>query len=77
MTGVNDYIPFTISRLFTGLFGGIPAILGSGYIIDTFFLHQRGKAFAVFEILIIFAVVGGGTLGGFIAHNNNWDLAFW
>lgn len=77
MTGVNDYIPFTISRLFTGLFGGIPAILGSGYIIDMFFLHQRGKAFAVFEILIIFAVVGGGTLGGFIAHNNNWDLVFW
>ncbi|RAO65755.1 uncharacterized protein BHQ10_001767 [Talaromyces amestolkiae] len=77
MTGANDYIPFTISRLFTGLFGGIPAILGSGYIIDMFFLHQRGKAFAVFEIMIIFAVVGGGTLGGFIANNNPWDLVFW
>ncbi|QGA17659.1 hypothetical protein EYB26_005334 [Talaromyces marneffei] len=77
MTGVNNYIPFTISRLFTGLFGGIPAILGSGYIIDMFFLHQRGKAFAVFEIMIIFAVVGGGTLGGFIANNNPWDLVFW
>lgn len=77
MTGANDYIPFTISRLFTGFFGGIPAILGSGYIIDMFFLHQRGKAFAVFEILIIFAVVGGGTLGGFVAHNNPWSYVFW
>jgi MFS family permease len=66
MTGVDDYIPFTILQLFCGMFGGNPAITGSGYIIDTFYLHQRGKAFAVFEVLIIFVVVGGGTLGGFV-----------
>lgn len=65
MTGSNDFIPFTISRLIAGFFGAIPAILGSGYIIDLFFLHQRGAAFAIFEVLIIFAVVGGGTLSGF------------
>ena len=77
MTGPNDYISFTISRLFAGLFGAIPAILGSGYIIDMFCLHQRGKAFAIFEVLIIFAVVGGGTLGGFIAQSKPWDYVFW
>ncbi|KAI9686332.1 MAG: hypothetical protein M1822_003677 [Bathelium mastoideum] len=77
MTGANDFIPFTISRLFAGLFGAIPAILGSGYIIDMFFLHQRGKAFAIFEVLIIFAVVGGGTLGGFIAQTRPWNYVFW
>ena len=77
MTGSNDFIPFTISRLFCGLFGVIPAILGAGYIIDMFFLHQRGKAFAIFEVLIIFAVVGGGTLGGFIAQTKPWADVFW
>lgn len=77
MTGPNDYVPFTISRLICGLFGGIPAILGSGYIMDMFFLHQRGKAFAIFEVLIIFAVVGGGTLGGFIAETKPWNYVFW
>ena len=77
MTGANDFIPFTISRLFAGFFGPIPAILGSGYIIDMFCLHQRGKAFAIFEVLIIFAVVGGGTLGGFIAQSRPWDYVFW
>jgi len=49
--GVDDYIPSTISRLFCGFFGGMPAILGSGYIIDMFFLHRRGKSFAVSERL--------------------------
>lgn len=77
MTGANDYISFTISRLFCGMFGGIPAILGSGYIMDMFYLHQRGKAFAIFEVLIIFAVVGGGTLGGFIAEHKPWNYVFW
>ena len=77
MTGPNDFIPFTISRLICGIFGVVPAILGSGYVIDMFFLHQRGKAFAVFEVLIIFAVVGGGTLGGFIAQKLPWNYVFW
>ena len=77
MTGPDDYISFTLSRLFCGLFGGIPAILGSGYIIDMYYLHQRGKGFAVFEVLIIFAVVGGGTLSGFVAHTQPWQYVFW
>lgn len=77
MTGPNDFIPFTISRLICGLFGVIPAIMGAGFIMDMFFLHQRGKAFAIFEVLIIFAVVGGGTLGGFIANSKPWDYVFW
>ena len=59
------------------MFGGIPAIIGSGYIIDMFYLHQRGKAFAIFKVLIIFAVVGGGTLGGFIAETQPWNYVFW
>jgi MFS family permease len=77
MTGPDDYISFVLSRLFCGFLGGMPAILGSGYIIDMFFLHQRGKAFAVFEVLIIFAVIGGGTLGGFIAESRPWNYVFW
>ena len=76
-TGPNDYVSFAISRLFAGFCGAIPAILGSGYIIDIFYLHQRGKAFAIFEVLIIIAVVGGGTLGGFIAQTKPWDYVFW
>src|SRR5690349_4760420 len=77
MTGPNDFIAFAISRHICGLLGGVPPILGAGYIMDIFFLHQRGKAFAIFEALIIFAVVGGGTLGGFIAQTKPWNYVFW
>lgn len=77
MTGPDDFIPFTISRVICGMFGVIPAIMGTGFIMDMFFLHQRGKAFAIFEVLVIFAVVGGGTLGGFIAETKPWNYVFW
>ncbi|KAF2861364.1 putative polyamine transporter [Piedraia hortae CBS 480.64] len=77
MTGSGDYISFLLSRLFAGFFGAIPAILGSGYILDLFFLHQRGKAFAIFEVFIILAVVGGGTLSGFVAEKQMWNYVFW
>lgn len=77
MTGPDDFIPFTLSRVVCGLFGVVPAIMGAGFIMDMFFLHQRGKAFAVFEVLIIFAVVGGGTIGGFIAESKPWEYVFW
>ena len=45
--------------------------------MDMFFLHQRGKAFAIFEITIIFAVIGSGTFGGFIAESRPWTYVFW
>jgi hypothetical protein len=77
MTGADDYIPFVLSRLFAGFFAAVPAILGSGYVIDLFYLHQRGKAFAVFEVLVILAVIGGATLSGFIAEANPWNDVFW
>jgi MFS family permease len=77
MTGADDFIPFVLSRLFAGLFAAVPAILGSGYVIDLFYLHQRGKAFAIFEVLVILAVIGGATLSGFIAQTNPWNFVFW
>ena len=43
MTSPNDYNSFVASRLFAGIFGSVATILGSGYIMDIFFLHQRGK----------------------------------
>lgn len=41
MTGPNDYEAFVVSRLFAGLFGSCPTVLGSGYIIDLFFFHNE------------------------------------
>lgn len=77
MTGSGDYNAFIISRLFAGLFAGSTTILGSGTIIDIFFLHQRGRAFASYELSLLFGVLCGPTIGGFIVQDNSWTVAFW
>ena len=77
MTGSNDYIPFVISRLMAGLFGSIPAVLTSGYIMDMYFLHQRGKAFTALEVAYLSGFLVTPAIGGFIADSRPWPFVFW
>ena len=42
-----------------------------------FFLHQRGRAFACYELSLLFGVICGPTIGGFIVHTKFWTVAFW
>ncbi len=77
MTGPNDYIPFVMSRLLSGFFGSIPPILATGFIMDLYFLHQRGKAFAVLEVSLLAGGLSAPVFGGFIADTKPWPNVFW
>lgn len=77
MTGANQYIAFTISRWLAGTFGAFPTALGGGFIVDMFFLHQRGKAFGFYTTCAIFGVAVANTLSGFIVSNAPWPVQFW
>ncbi len=77
MTGPNDYIPFVMSRMLAGLFGSIPPVLAAGLIMDLYFLHQRGKAFAVLEVSLLAGAVAAPVFGGFIADTKPWPDVFW
>ncbi|KAF2234613.1 putative polyamine transporter [Viridothelium virens] len=79
MTSSGDFIPLIMSRWIAGLTGSVAAVVGNGYIIDTCFLHQRGRLFAVFELSFLFGAVGPTTIGGFIVQNQSlgWPWMFW
>ena len=77
MTYTKDYIPFLMSRLLAGMFAAVPTIFGPSYVIDIFFLHQRGKAFISYEIIHLGGVVTGPTIGGFIVESKPWPYTFW
>lgn len=77
MTGPNDYIPFVISRIFSGIFGSIPPILATSFIMDLYFLHQRGKAFTVLEVVLLSGATVSPVFGGFIAETKPWRDVFW
>ncbi|MCJ1447688.1 MAG: hypothetical protein MMC23_008199 [Stictis urceolatum] len=77
MTHPNQYYPFLVSRLISGLFGGNSAALGSEVMVDTFFLHQRGKALTVLNLSFLFGVVIGPTFSGFIVQSAPWPVQYW
>lgn len=77
MTGGDEYIPFIISRWIGGTFGSVASTIGAGMVMDLFFLHQRGKAFAVYGVCTLFGVQFGPTLSGFIVEYAPWPVQFW
>ena len=77
MTKGDQYEPFIAASLFRGLFGATPAIVGTRLILDMFFLHERGKAFAVFTFMFLLAVLAGPTFSGFIVQHTEWPVQFW
>ena len=77
MTRSNQYGAFVAARLFGGLCGGSATALGADTIVDIFFLHQRGKAFAVLNLSFLAGAIVGPTLSGFIVGTTNWTVQFW
>lgn len=77
MVKPDEYIQFTISRLFVGIFSATPAVVGPQLLVDIFFLHERGRVFNTFFVLSTLGAVVGPTLGGFIVAHVPWPWQFW
>jgi hypothetical protein len=77
MRSPSDYKAFMASKFFMGLFGQTLGILCPLYVVDMFFLHQRGRAFNLVGIALNFGAAAGPTLSGFITVNLPWWDEYW
>jgi MFS family permease len=77
MTGSNQYVPYLVSRYFSGFSGQVVSVLGPRCLTDMFFLHQRGRAFTVLHFALNFGASAGPTFSGFIAANHSWTIEYW
>ena len=73
----NDLVSFAVSRGLVGFFCQVPQVLTGGVIINIFFLHERGKTFAIFSTLYVLGTAIGPSLDGIIVQHSTWPDAFW
>ncbi|KAK3935946.1 major facilitator superfamily domain-containing protein [Diplogelasinospora grovesii] len=77
MTRPDQYAPYLVSRYFSAFFGVTVSVLGPRYLVDMFFLHQRGRAFTVLHLALNFGASAGPTFAGFVAANAYWPVEYW
>jgi MFS family permease len=77
MTGPDDYVPYLVSRYFSGFFGIVVSVLGPRYLVDMYFLHQRGRAFTSLHLALNFGASFGPTVSGFVAGRSYWPVEYW
>jgi DHA2 family multidrug resistance protein len=77
LCGIAVTLPqLIVFRLLQGLFGGGLQPNQQAIILDTFEPAQRGRAFSVVAVAVVFAPIIGPTLGGWITDTYSWRWVF-
>lgn len=67
----------TVFRAMQGLGGGMLGPLGISLLFGAFSEKERGLAFGIYGIPLVFAPATGPILGGYIVQYLNWRYIFW
>ncbi|KAI1826858.1 major facilitator superfamily domain-containing protein [Xylaria intraflava] len=72
--GIGLFLAF---RVFQGLMGCVPLVLGGGMIGDLVVPEKRGRALSGWQLGPLLGPVIGPVAGGYIAQNLGWRWLFW
>ena len=64
-------------RLLQGLFGASLVPLSQAIMVDSYPLHERGKALAIWGMGVMVAPILGPTLGGWLTETVGWRWTFY
>lgn len=72
----QTYFQLVISRIFTGIFGGVMSSISLAIIADTFSLNQRGRAMSFIQMGFGLSQILGIPISLFIAERWHWQTPF-
>jgi DHA2 family multidrug resistance protein len=73
-TSLTEIVLF---RLLQGVFGASLVPLSQAIMVDSYPLHERGKAMAIWGMGVMVAPILGPTLGGWLTETVNWRWNFY
>jgi len=77
LCGISNTLGMMIfSRILQGLGGGALLPLAQAILLENFSIKERGKAMALFGMVIVIAPIIGPVLGGWITDNFHWSWIF-
>ncbi|KAJ5728883.1 uncharacterized protein N7483_003391 [Penicillium malachiteum] len=73
----NDYGSLVGARIFQGIGIGPSETVSPTVIGEIFFLHQRGRAMAVYTVFLVLGSIIGAIIGSYIAAEAGWRWTQW
>ncbi len=77
LCGISNSLGMMIfARILQGIGGGALLPLAQAILLENFSVSERGKAMALFGMVVVIAPIIGPVLGGWITDNLNWSWIF-
>ncbi|HOY11913.1 MAG TPA: MFS transporter [Saprospiraceae bacterium] len=73
----TNYHFLLLSRIFTGIFGGVIGSIGFAIITDIFALEVRGRVMGFTQMAFAASQILGLPIGLYLANEFGWHAAFW
>ncbi|KAM5345101.1 hypothetical protein ACJ41O_010963 [Fusarium nematophilum] len=73
----TSYKSLLAARIFQGIGGAAADTVAPALVGDLYPVHQRGRAMAVYTIMLCAGPLTGGLSGGYIAFRHGWEYTFW
>jgi len=78
LCGIATSLPeIVLFRLLQGVFGASLVPLSQAIMVDSYPMHERGKALAIWGMGVMVAPILGPTIGGWLTETLNWRWNFY
>lgn len=78
LCGIATSLPeIVLFRLLQGVFGASLVPLSQAIMVDSYPMHERGKALAIWGMGVMVAPILGPTIGGWLTETINWRWNFY